>query len=122
MNKYEAMYQFFSGFGIPAYVETSVPPEADYPYLTYAPIDGDYMSGEASMLVNLWYWTDSEAEPNEKVREIAEAIGFGGTCVGFDGGMMWLKKGNPWAQSLADEDPMIKRRYLNVDVEYISMS
>lgn len=121
MNKYEALYQFFSQFGIPAYVASSVPPEADCPYLTYAPIDGDFMSGEMSMEVNLWFRTDSEAEPNQKVFEIAKAIGFGGTCVGFDEGKIWIKKGNPWAQSVPDEDIRIKRRYLNVDLEYISM-
>lgn len=124
MNKYEALYEFMSSFGIPAYVSTSVPPEAEYPYLTYEVVDGDLMSGEVPVAVNLWYYTESEAEPNQKVSEIAQAIGYGGKCLGYDEGFMWLKKGNPWAQSIPDDsgDIRIKRRYLNVDIEYIAMS
>lgn len=121
MNKHEAIQSFFEQFDIPAYAASSVPPEAEYPYLAYTSVDGDFLSGELSMTVNLWFRTDSEAEPNEKVRQIAKAIGYGGTCIKYDGGMAWLKKGNPWAQSLSDPDPSIKRRYLNVDIEYISM-
>lgn len=121
MNKYEALHRFMSSFGIPAYVESSVPAEAEYPYLTYTPITGDILNGEQSMPVNVWFYTSSEAEPNEKVIEIAERITFGGICIGYDAGMIWIKKGNPWAQTITDTDPMIKRRYLNIDMEYIAM-
>ena len=34
-NTAKALYQFFSGFGLPAYVEYNVPDEAALPYITY---------------------------------------------------------------------------------------
>lgn len=74
------------------------------------------------MLVNVWCYTDSEAEPNELVRRIGNAIGFGGKLLPFDGGALWIKRGSPWAQTVSDEgDNAVKRRYLNVDVEFLTM-
>ena len=47
------------------------------------------------------------------------AIGLGGMQVICDDGVIWIKKGNPWCQSLQDsEDLRIKRRYLNITLEY----
>ena len=79
------------------------------------------MQGEVSMPVNVWYHTESEAQPNAKVREIGDAIGIGGVTVSCDGGMLWIKRGSPWSQALDDENKSIKRRYLNVDIEYLIM-
>lgn len=123
MNRYQAIQSFFSGFGIPAYAESAVPAQADYPYLTYRMVDGDFLSGVVPMEVDLWYYTDSESKPNSKVSEIAQAIGFGGKMLIFDDGAICLRKGSPWAQSVPDDagDEKVKHRYLNVDVEYISM-
>lgn len=123
MNKAQAIYKFFSGFEIPAYAATSVPAQAEFPYLTYELVDGDFASGETTMTVHVWYYTDSEAAPNQKVFEIAQAIGYGGRLLKYDGGAAWIKKGSPWAQSVPDQDnEKVKHRYLNVDVEYMSMN
>jgi len=117
-----AIYQFLSGFGIPAYPMTSVPDEAEFPYITYDLVVGGWGDGESNMVVNVWYYGDSEAEPNAKVREIAEEIGFGGTLLPFDTGAVWVKRGSPWALSLsiAGEDDKVKRRRLNVTLEYLT--
>ena len=115
-----AIYQFMSGFGIPAYAATATPSDAEFPYITYdLVLTEDWATNEANMPVNVWYRTDSEAIPNAKVREIGRALGIGGVTLPCDGGIVWLKKGSPWAQAVRveGEDDKIKRRYVNVNVE-----
>ena len=120
MTPEAALHGFMAGFGIPAYAATSTPSDAEYPYITYDLVVGDWMDPLASMSVNVWYRTDSEAVPNAKVREISEAIGIGGVNVPCDGGMLWIREGAPWAQSVRfDGDEKVKRRYLNMSVEYL---
>ena len=71
--------------------------------------------------MNIWYRTDSEAEPNAKVREISQTLGLGGVTVQCDDGVIWLKKGSPWAQSVfvEGEDEKIRRRYVNINAEFL---
>lgn len=124
MTPEAAIHQFMSGFGMPAYAAAATPSGAGFPYLTYDLVLGGWMQGEVNMPVNLWFRTDSEAVPNAKVREIADAIGLGGVTLPCDDGMLWLKKGSPWAQAVRveGEDEKIKRRYVNVNVEYLLTS
>lgn len=121
MTPEAAVYQFLSGFGIPAYAAAATPSEAEFPYITYDLVVGEWGGGEVSVPVSVWYRTDSETAPNSKVREISRAIGLGGVTLQCDGGMLWLKKGSPWAQSVRAEsgDEKIKRRYINIDIEYL---
>ena len=121
-----AIYHWLSGFGVPAYASTSTPDEDDeewagYPYITYDLVVGDWGQGEANMAVNLWDRTDSEARLNAKVREMRESLKHGGVQLRCDGGAVWLKQGSPWAQSVRveGEDEKVKRRYVNVNVEYL---
>ena len=122
MTQEAAIYAFLSSFGIPAYASTSVPDGRPFPYLTYDLVLNDWDGGEAVMVVNVWYRTESEAIPNAKVREVYQAIGDGGVTLPCDGGMLWLKRGTPWAQAVSDgTDDKVKRRYLNIDVEYLTI-
>ena len=119
MTPEAALYKFWSGFGIPAYAASSTPEDVGYPYITYETVMGEWGAGEVNTTVNVWYYTDSEALPNAKVREIGNRIGLGGVQLSCDGGTLWLKKGSPWAQSVTTEgNTSVKRRYLNVDIEY----
>ena len=122
MTPEAAIYTFLSGFAIPAYASSSVPDQAQFPYFTYDLVLGEWEQGEANMPVNVWYRTESEAAPNAKVREISQAIGMGGVTIPCDGGMLWLKKGSPWAQAVTidGEDEKVKRRLLNISIETIT--
>lgn len=122
MTPEAAIYTFLSGFSVPAYASASVPDQAQFPYLTYDLILGEWEQGEVNMQVNVWYRTESEAAPNAKVREISQAIGMGGVTLPCDGGMLWLKKGSPWAQAVTidGEDEKVKRRLLNISIETIT--
>lgn len=121
MTQEAAIYNWLSGFGIPAYAATSTPSDAEFPYITYDLVLGSWMRGDVNMPVNVWYRTASEAEPNAKVREIADALGLGGATIPCDGGILWLKKGSPWAQAVRveGEDDLVKRRYVNINIEFI---
>ena len=112
MTPEAAIYAFLSSFAIPAYAS-----------FTYDLVLGEWGQPEVNMPVNVWYRTDSEALPNAKVREIGERIGMGGVLLHCDGGYIWLKKGSPWAQAVRveGEDEKVKRRYVNINIEYMTI-
>ena len=118
-----AIYQFMSSFGIPAYASTSTPAEAEFPYITYDLVLGEWGQPEVNMPANVWYRTDSEAVPNAKVREISRRLDQGGAVIPCDGGALWLKKGSPWAQAVRveGEDEKVKRRYVNINIEFLAL-
>lgn len=121
-TKAGAVYEFLSGFGVPAYAATAVPAEAEMPYLTYELSTGAFGDGEQSVVVNLWYLTESEALPNAKAQEISERVGRKGVFILCEGGSVWIKRGVPFSQSVDGEgdDNAIKRRYINLSVEYLT--
>lgn len=120
MTKGKALQAWFSQF-LTAYPAASVPEDTIFPYLTYELITGAIDSGEIGLTVNLWYYTESDAVPNAKAQEISAAIGYGGATIPCDGGYIWIKRGSPWCQNITEEsDTNIKRRYLNITVEYLT--
>lgn len=119
MTKGAAINQFFNNF-LTAYPATSVPDNAQMPYLTYDYMDGSFYDGSYNMAVNLWYRTTNEAEPNAKAQEMSRAIGSTGLIIRCDGGGLWIKRGTPFCQVVKDVDNAIKRRYINVIVEFLT--
>ena len=120
MTKEAALHQFFNSF-LPAYEENTVPDWAEMPYITYSLVTGDILSGENRLSCSLWYMDNSWTAINEKTREIGEKIGLGGTTLKCDGGVIWLKKGAPFAQSMGDaNDDMIRRKYINITAEFLT--
>ena len=117
-----AIYNFLSKYGLPVYEETSVPTgedAPDFPYMTYALVTGYWGDGEQPLTVNLWYRTSSNVEPNAKAQQIGDDIGLGGCQISYDGGIVWIKRGTPFCQSMTDEsDRAIKRRYINLILEF----
>ena len=122
MTKGAALQAFFSQF-MDAYAASSMPQDVTFPYLTYELITSASDGGEVGLTVNLWFYTTSEAVPNEKAQELSDAIGYGGVTLPCDGGFIWLKRGSPWCQNLQDDtDKNIKRRYINVTAEYMTLN
>lgn len=120
MTKGAALQSFFDGI-MTAYAASAVPDDATLPYLTYDLITSAWGDGEVGLTVNMWFRTTSEKEPNAAVDKLSKAIGLGGVQLPCDDGIIWLKRGSPWAQSLTDEtDKTIKRRYINVTAEYLT--
>ena len=122
MTKGAALQAFLSQF-MDAYAASAVPEDVNFPYLTYELITSAWDGGEVGLTVNLWFYTTSEAVPNAKAQELSDAIGYGGVTLPCDGGFIWLKRGSPWCQNVReDTDPNIKRRYINVTAEYMTLN
>lgn len=118
MNSAQALHNFWSGFGLPAYDENTVPDEAQLPYITYEMGD-DFFDNPMARSASIWYRSTSWSEITEKEQEIADFIGRGGRSIACDGGGIWIKRGTPWAQRMQESSDMIRRIVLNLEVEFI---
>ena len=119
MTKIEALYSFFSSFGIPAYEENSVYAMAEsgqtptFPYLTVEIKTDSFGESDTFISFSLWYrsmvWTDIDA----KSAQIAKAIGRVGKFVDYDGGSILIMRSSPWAQAMGDSSDDMVKRYLH---------
>ena len=125
MTKQEALHQFWAGFGIAAREENSVPDVAiamtrfDGHYITYN-VPTASINETVPIYGNLWYKDTSLEAITLKANEISEALGLAGKRIPFDGGVLWLVRGVPFAQPVVDDDDTIKHIYINLTAEYIS--
>lgn len=120
MTKAAAIYQFWNSFGLIAYEENTVPHDATFPYITYQLVT-DSFDREIPLSASLWYRSESWTGINAKTEEISQKISRGGKVIPCDGGAIWLKRGQPFAQSMGDEsDNLIKRKYLNITAEFMT--
>ena len=120
-NTAKALYSFFSGFGIPAYVEYNPPDDAQLPYITYQLIEPDWRD-TANMYARVWYRSTSWVDINAKVDEIKRAIGYGKTLPTEDGGVLLLNCGSPFAQEQPMEgDDTLKVIYLNITLNAFTL-
>lgn len=120
MSKDKALQAWFTAFGMTAYPSTSVPDDTVFPWLTYEYITGSFGDSDVAIAVNMWFWTESESIPNQKAEEFRKYI-LEHDLIECDEGLIWVKTGVPWCQSLTDEtSPTVKRRYMNVTLEYLT--
>ena len=120
MTKAAAIYQFWNSFGLTAYEENTVPTDAAFPYITYQLVT-DSFDREVPVTASLWYRSESWTDINAKTEEISQKISRGGKIISCDGGAIWLKRGQPFAQNMRDEsDDLIKRKYLNITAEFMT--
>ena len=120
MTKAAAIYQFLNSFGLAAYEENSVPDDADFPYITYQLVTDSFYR-EVPVTASLWYRSESWTGINAKTEEISQKISRGGKIISCDGGAIWMKRGQPFAQNMGDEsDNLIKRKYLNITAEFMT--
>lgn len=120
MTKAAAIHAFWNSFFLHAYEENAVPEDAAFPYITYQLVT-DSFDREVTMTASVWYRSESWKDANAKAEEISARIGLGGTVIQCDGGCIWLKRGQPFSQSMGDEsDSLIKRKYINISAEYLT--
>lgn len=117
----QALYSFWSGFGVSVYEENSVPSgdfSPSFPYITYEISVGEFGS-DVAMSASYWDRTNSLSGMMEKENEIFSYIGRGGVHLPCDGGVIWIKRGEPFSDFSSDSaDSSIKRLYLNIVAEY----
>ena len=123
MTKEAALYNFWSMFGLPAYEENAVPTGEDgakFPYITYQVVT-DSFGNDVALTGSVWYRSTSWKEANAKAQEISDKISRGGVTLTCDGGIIWLRRGVPFAQSMGDDsDDQIKRKYINLVAEFMT--
>lgn len=120
MTKAAAIYQFWNSFGLTAYEENTVPDDATFPYITYQLVTDSFYR-EIPLSASIWYRSESWTGINAKTEEISQEISRGGKIISCDGGAIWLKRGQPFAQNMVDEsDNLIKRKYLNITAEFMT--
>ena len=120
MTKAAAIYQFWNSFSLTAYEENTVPDDAKYPYITYQLVT-DSFDREVPVTASLWYRSESWTAINAKTEEISHKISRGGKIIACDGGAIWIKRGQPFAQNMGGEsDNLIKRKYLNITAEFMT--
>lgn len=124
MTKAQAIYNFWSSFGLKAFDSQSVPDGSnspDFPYITYETSTGA-IGAQMTLAGNLWYRSTSWKDVSDKADEIAEKIATM-DAVKIDTGYMYVSipELSPFAQRLADpNDDMVKRVYLNVQFEFLT--
>lgn len=125
MTKAEVLHDFWNSFGVFAYEENSVPTgqddeKPDFPYITYQFVsDSSFNSVNAS--ASIWNRSTSWEWLNDTVDEISQRIGMSGIILPCNEGALWIRRGSPFAQSMGDDsDRFIKRKVLNVTIEYLT--
>lgn len=128
MTKAAAINEFWNSFGLKAFEENTlldvdengqeIKPE--FPYITYQLVT-DSFDREVAATANIWYRTTGWKSINAKTEEISKKIGASGKKIAVDGGGVWIKRGQPFAQNMGDEsDDLIKRKYINISIVFIT--
>lgn len=118
MDKDQALYNLWSGFGLPAYDETSVPDDAAYPYITYSTSISS-LGSVVTLNASIWFRSYSWEEISLKADEIAEYIGLH-KVLPLNRGYLYIVQGSPFAQRMGDEtDERIRRIIINLQAEYL---
>ena len=119
MNKQQAYNAFWSGFGIPAYEENTVPEGAVLPYITYQVITDD-LTGVVMPTASIWDRSTSWKKVDDLSEYIAYKISTMNT-VKLDHGRMFISKGFPFAQHMSEDgDSAIRRVVLNIAVQFLT--
>lgn len=119
MDKGQALQAFWGGFGLSAYENTTVPKDAEMPYITYEVVT-DSDGNTVSMSGDLWYYGESWMPVDRMTDVISKFIGYGGIVLKMDDGYVWIKKGTPFAQHVADPNDMVRRVRLGVEVDFLT--
>lgn len=109
-----ALKQFFSSFGIPAYLSDNIPDNVQMPYITYDLIEpAPFVKGLLN--ASVWYRSTSTEEVSAKVDQIGQAIGNGRTLTTESGSVTLFKEhGGAFAQIRNDPNRETKRAFLSM--------
>ena len=120
MDSIQALHKFWSGFGIKAYDEGTVPDGAEFPYITYDVVQ-DAFDYPVAMTASIWYYGKSWVEIEQKKKEVLKEIKSGGKVIHYDDGAFWIKGASPLAQRMTDTNDMVRRYVINVYVEFMEV-
>lgn len=106
--------------GVPAFDEGTVPKEADvthvFPRITYS-VSNTVFGDSATVTASIWDYSSSWARVEQVKSRIASLLGIGGYCMRTDSGAMWITPGTPYMQRVKDNNDMVRRILINVEVQ-----
>lgn len=121
MDKWQAQYNFWNGFGVPAYEANTVPDAKGltYPYITYSAVGGGFEEPIVTS-ASIWDMSATWARADALSDLIEHTIRTMG-CPKIDGGRMRVTIGETtFAQSMGDPDnDKIRRKLLTVTFEFM---
>lgn len=123
MDRWEAQYNFWSAFGVPAYEENSVP-DLDcltFPYITYKASASGF-DEPVTITASIWDRGTSWQRADTLADSIEHNIRTRNPSA-YDNGMYRIYIGNtPFAQNMGDPgDDQIKRKLLTVVFEFMEI-
>lgn len=119
MDKEQALHSFWSRFGVPAYDMNTVPEDAPLPRITYEVIV-DGFGVQNITTASIWDRSTSWKSVTDILHLIENELGLGGTSIPYTNGLLWVKRGMPFAQRMNDTDDSIRRIVVNTELEYLS--
>lgn len=132
MNKQQAINAFWSGFGVLAFEESTVPDDktiealikagaapSKYPYITYQVLTSD-IDNAVMPTASIWDKSSSWEKVDLLANRIAETIA-NMTPTALDNGRMYITTGTPFSQHMSEEgDSSIRRNVLTVQIEFLT--
>lgn len=111
-NTAQALYQFFSGFGLQPYVEENVPKGTEPPYITYELKEPDWRA-PTSLRARVWYRSSSYVDISAKVDQIKAAIDEG-ISIKTNGGKIVIEPDMNFVQYQPTDEVTLKVAYLSM--------
>lgn len=111
----KTLQDFWSAFGLPAFVEGYVPDDQALPYITYQLLK-PYWKQQVSTYARVWYYDRSYVDITEKVNQIETVIGEGITLKSGDG-FIFLAKDVNFCQFQPTDTEGLKVAYLQLILE-----
>jgi len=124
MDKAQALHQFWSGFGIPAWDENTVPDDDDIrgeKYIAYSVSTGS-LDDVINLTAKIWDTNTSSWEFVEnKAEEIAEYIAkMVPPTIPIENGRLYITKGKPFSQRLSNPNELVRGNYINIQAEFLT--
>lgn len=124
MDKAQALHQFWSGFGIPAWDENTVPDDDDIrgeKYIAYSVSTGS-LDDVINLTAKIWDTNTSSWEFVEnKAEEIAEYIAkMVPPTIPIENGRLYITKGRPFSQRLSNPNELVRGIYINIQAEFLT--
>ena len=124
MNRWEAIHQFWSSFGVPAYEQNSVPDlkTLTFPYITYEAAVGSW-EDIIPLTASIWDKNTSWRRIADLSDTIEKTVRLSDP-VAYDNGMYRIWVGDTaFSQNMGDPDnDKIKRKVLNLNFEFMDLT
>lgn len=127
MDRWQAQYNFWSQFGVPAYEENSVPDlkELTFPYITYEAAVGGF-GDTIPISASIWDKVRdgySALETLDTLSDAIEDVIVNSFPRNYDNGKYRVWKEGSWSENMSDpDDDKIKRKRLSVNFEFMDFN